>query len=762
MQKFKISGSCYVNDKIIGTTVAKKITVDILNEGQYNLDDKEISVKTGIKIGNSIEYIPMGSFIIDKPETQEVNIKTQFTGYDYMIKFNKKYIDRVTYPCKAIVLLEDVCNQAGVKCGSTEFANSDYMILGNPFTNNENCRTVLSNIAQLAGGFATIGRDNKLYISTLKTGSNLLKVKDVHFMKVKDLNLMQTNMLVGKDTLVEEQINSNNYFEFSKNNKYGKVNSLVVGLSGIEGENSSREDTESIAKEGLTEVKVEDNYFLINKNEREKIIEPLWNVLKGLEYVPFEITYYGYPYLDLGDMLCVEDIKDKQYYTYVLDYMFEYAGDYNGELKAEAITKTQTAYKNTEDIKTKFRRTERTINKIDGKIKDIIEEQTETSNKITKHEQDIDSIKDEVSSIQEITAKVAGLTTLTLESCMEGILLELHIFGNNTVFDCLYPSNNLFPSNTLYPKGDSRIRVINYTDESEEGVETGIYELGVNSVLRQNGKICDEYILKDGKAKIIRRINSDGTVKTKEETVDLGEFSIPLSAGKNKIQIQNYVANLSAEYVLQTKFTNIFTSKIEMKSQLELRDESINIELSKKTDNNKIIASINMSTEKDKNGSEMRLRADKIDISGKAVNFTTQIGLDHIYTKEDADRALDIYIDDVTPTQRELELYDIDGNGVVDVFDAADINDAVCNNNGEIKGSFSINAYSTQKAILFKDSYGNETSYIGLFGAKFRKLQSDNIQCTDIEVGEDKTSIRELIKKVNDMQKEIKTLKGGK
>lgn len=401
LKDFKIEGSCYVNDKFIGTAVAKKITVNICDNGKYNLEDKEISVKTGIDIDGNVEYVPMGNYIIEKPTTQEVTSQTQFVGYDYMVKFNITYENRVTYPIKASDLLKDVCEQVGVECGSVEFVNSDYLILGNPFTNNEDCKTVLSNIAQLAGGFANIGRDNKVYIKTLTTINDLLRVKDVHFMSVKELNFSMVNKVAGISDVANDNIDGDNYFEFSRNNKFGKVNSLILRISGTEGENTTIQDEESIKENGLTELTIEDNYFLINQTEREKVIKQLWNNLKGLEYLPFEAKYYGYPYLDLGDMLCIKDTDDKEYVSYVFDYTFEYNGIYNGTLKTEAMTKTQTAYKNTNDVKTKFKNTERKIDKIKGIIEDIIEETSENTEKISQHEQTIDSITDTVSSVEK-------------------------------------------------------------------------------------------------------------------------------------------------------------------------------------------------------------------------------------------------------------------------------------------------------------------------------------------------------------------------
>ena len=336
-----------------------------------------------------------------------------------MIKFNKKYENRVTYPISAGDLFEDVCSQVGLQIGNDSFPNSDYMILGNPFTNNEDCRTVLSNIAQLAGGFAKIGRDNKVYIVTLEILNDLLMVKDVHVIPVVELNELMVKRLSGGKSNADESLDGNNYFtDFSKNNKWGEVNSLVLRLSSIEGENTSISDQESITKNGLTEIVIADNYFLINQQQREAVINPLWNALKGLNYLPFKTKYYGYPYLDTGDLICVADNEDNQYLTYVFNHTFKYNGTFSGELETPALTKTQTAYKNSVDLKTKFKQTERRIDKINGEIEDIIEEQTEQGESLTQVLQDVSSITSTVS---------------TLETAIENVEIDIEDLQTDTV-----------------------------------------------------------------------------------------------------------------------------------------------------------------------------------------------------------------------------------------------------------------------------------------------------------------------------------------
>ena len=56
---FTIEDDCYVEDKFIGTTVAKKITVNILNpENILNLENKTIETYAGIYINEKLEEIP--------------------------------------------------------------------------------------------------------------------------------------------------------------------------------------------------------------------------------------------------------------------------------------------------------------------------------------------------------------------------------------------------------------------------------------------------------------------------------------------------------------------------------------------------------------------------------------------------------------------------------------------------------------------------------------------------------------------------------
>lgn len=72
-----------------------------------------------------------------------------------------------------------------------------------------------------------------------------------------------------------------------------------------------------------------------------------------------------------------------------------------------------------------------------------------------------------VSNTIDITKEVEeeNSSILKLENCIQGELLELHIYGNNTVFERVFPSNRLYPSKNLYPKGFGKISIYNNISE---------------------------------------------------------------------------------------------------------------------------------------------------------------------------------------------------------------------------------------------------------------------------------------------------------
>lgn len=437
---FTIEETAYSESTFIGNSVAKKLDLNIINDGTYNLENKEVEVYVGIDYegdGSNTELVPYGNFIISKPTNEEVKNASNYVGYDYMIKAETPYVeDNIVYPMSLYNYLSAICTTLGLTLGNVSIPNGNYQVLGNAYTNGESFRQVIEEIATCCGGFAVIGRDNKLYIRTL------VRINDNE----------------------DDEITPGEYFEdFGTNNEYGPINRVAIALTyNVIGEDTIREDGDSIVRDGLTAIRVSDISFLNSEAQRELAIDNFWTQLHNLKYVPFSAEYYGYPYLDSGDIVKIKLPNNNYAYSYVFNHKFSYNGAFSGKIETSALSDVEKEYDYSPTAKSALRNTELRVDKINGQITSIINEIGDRSDKQTSITQDIDSIELKISDLEDLTLEVQGLNPIQLDNCMAGELIELRIFGNNTVFGGLHPRDDLYPSETLYPMGDSFLKI--YTD----------------------------------------------------------------------------------------------------------------------------------------------------------------------------------------------------------------------------------------------------------------------------------------------------------
>lgn len=562
-------------------TIMRQIEITVKNAAE--LKDKNVKFEYGIYVNNNFEYIDLGDYYIKDIEDDKGKAELVVTGYDKMINFMRTFKQpelQLTYPCTMLTLIQKMCEVCGVELYSTDFFNADLQVDEDYFTAQElTYRDVLEKVAESTETTIFI-KDNKLYLHKLDNSP------------VEKLDASYLTGLTVKE-------------------KFGPVNALVLGRGDVKDNVEAKDDT-SIAQNGRCEIRFDENEFV--EYQREQVIDEMFEQIKGLKYYSFEGSDVGIMWLEPCDLIEVEDTEGSTYETIYLSANITINTGISSDIEADIPNETNTEYKVTTKEEKKTLKVERLAKKNEGLIQDIIEEQTETGNKLTEVEQTVDSISQKVSNIEDVTNTVEGIKSITLENCVEGKLLELHIYGNNTVFDYLYPANDLYVSDDLYPYGDSRIEIVNFPNNSETGT-IELYELGVTEVLRQNGETCDEYILEDGKAKVIRRINKDGTIRETEETEELGEYEIKLKEGTNIINIKNYTTKINAKFAIKNDYTDIFATKVEMNSSITQTAEEINLEVSKKVDENEIISKINQSAE------QIQINADKISLERKRNKF---------------------------------------------------------------------------------------------------------------------------------------------
>lgn len=411
-----------------------------------------------------------------------------------MKKFDTQYVDSNTYPIRLDTCLENLCSQVGLTLGNKNFPNNSYMLKGNPFTNKETRKTVLSNLVQLAGGFAEIDvEDGKLYVRNLDVSGEAV-----------------------------ETIDGNNYDEFKPNNVFGPVNSVRIQMnSGVDGEETIKE-AEGVTDENRCQITIADNYYLTSAEEREAVINGIFNALNGLTYLPIELSYYGYPWLKLGDKIKVKDKNDKEYITYVMEHTLKYNGSYSGIIKAIALTKTQQAYKEVLSLKDWRRNTELAVDKINGKMTAVIEEQSEQSEKLTKVEQDVNGITSKVSSVEQ---SVESITKI--EGTAEGKNIYIDDASAEPLIDIMLEGESQQSTrsgkNRLDNTANTKIsNGITFTVNSDKTVLVN----GTNDTSSNSSLIINRYALSPG-TYILNGCPSGGAINTYRLAIqETGSYSV--------------------------------------------------------------------------------------------------------------------------------------------------------------------------------------------------------------------------------------------
>lgn len=549
---------------ILGSVISKQITLNLFKETEIDLTDREIKAYIGTTVIENgqevVKYVPYGTYIVQKPENEELTDKTSLEALDYMIKFNKTYKDTLTYPCTLKDVYNSICEQCGVISGTSEFPNQNFSVEDNQFVANETCREVLANIAQLAGAYARIGRDNKLYLKFFSSEKT-------------------------------EEITTDDYKRDIKiNNVYGPINKLTLNMSQVEGESISVEDTDSIDTIGVKELIISDNYFLYTQEKREKAINAIWNVVHNFKYVDFEANVEkARPYLDAGDSIKILSEDGTEHYTYLLSNEIIFDGGLNEKISATADTETETKYSMVPEISNKLKHTEIVVDKANQQIQLIASEIGDREEKTSTITQDIDRIESQIKDVIDFTRTQSGKDILHLNDCVAGTgyILELSI----TDITYLTPSDTLVPNDYLAPFGGYFTIIVDKQSRNNKTEDAIEYNIGLqDSLLRLDKNVYDEVnIGSDGKVKVIRRVGrrANGNLykldKATEE--EIGKVALATFDKDTYIYIKETVnANLYCKWIIKSDFSDVYATKVDLNSAITQTSTSIMTEVNRKVD----------------------------------------------------------------------------------------------------------------------------------------------------------------------------------
>lgn len=596
----------------IGGTVAKRVTGNFNNiDNSFSIQDREFELYMGVDLEDeTTEYIKYGTYIVQKPEDDQVNDNTSFEALDYMIKLNLPWVDRMTYPCTLKELFDDLVAQSGLSTKVTSFLNQNFIVENNQFEEGTTRRDVLKAIAQMAFNWARIDEDNDIVMDFEK-----------------------------KDE-VAEKLTADNYYNFKKQDMYGPINVIVLRNSQVEGENITIRDEESIAQYGETELVISDNPFAYTQAKRAELIEA-GRILFGLTYIPMSMDMIGYMYLNCKDKIRTINFNNEKFDTYLLNHTIEYNGVINDSIEAPASTKTETKYQFTSDIIKTLKRTEIIVDKANQQIQQIVEEQTDFSNKISNIIIGLDGITEEVHRLYDFYKEIEDINEIKLEDCLPTSIVEFKAFPS-LVSDILYPSKNLYPSTNLFPtKAGDAVTVVfagrtRYAEgemiypSKEKYPKEDLFPIGDSSTkefefyfgepLRIYNNIYDEFNIifneETGicEAKVIRRLkyeNGKYIVLDIPEEQHIADVTMELFKGNNYVYLKEYKNwRIYAKYIFNNELNKEFAPRVETRSEVRKTADEINLEVSKKVNQDEVIASINLSPE------EIKILAKNLQLEG--------------------------------------------------------------------------------------------------------------------------------------------------
>lgn len=365
---------------------------------------------------------------------------------------------------------------------------------------------------------------------------------------------------------------------------------------------------------------------------------------------------------------------------------------------------------------------------------------SEQVNRVTSN---VNGITQRINNLSIFIREATSDEQVFIENASAHTLMHLSITG---AFELLYPNSSLYPSSNIYPL--SPYLVVENIPEAGEELKRKIYTLPIDKI--ETGDTFE--------------IDLEGNctlTKQDDSIIDLGILNVELFEGDNYLYIPSYhpeLLNYHVNYVIKNEYTSVFATRIETHSAITQTADEINLEVSKKVDENDVVSTINQSAEK------IELRANRLivdsdnfklseegnieavsgDIGGFILNptsFSKDINGLYKYNEYDMNLAAMIVMNRISLRDNIKQILDANGDDEISSADYARIKNIInelVENTKNVSGHFEINSNDPKRCLIIKSNSGDEVLSMGLGG-----LNSSYVACKNIVCGETGSSIND-------------------
>ena len=559
----------------VGSYIAQKLTIKFKNLDNLDIkSNNDVSLDISLDVDGTEVNVPIGKFLID--DLSENYYETcEITCLDYSVKA-KNNIDYS--PCfvdgkaKIDTIFEYICNFFGITFdpnypktnGDIEVGIYDSTVSGKRY---------ISYISELKGCNAKHGRDGILYLVPLKQTSSV----SINALKSKSWKLGE-----------KFQISGVSYDDGARPFKAGDTTNNTLFIRS-------------------------DNPFV----QDQTTIDNIYNVVKDTVIWNLKTENYGDISLDPWDNISYQ-LGDETYNTLMnVNLTYEMNISSTNEIKLPTKQQEQTTNVVGGDIQSRLLRVGRTIDLINGEIKDLSEK------------------------VVDISRTASGVGSVNITNGYKGNLYKLDIYGYmelpivggqlGTSPSKVGTSKVGYAITKTYKKyikplivGEFKVNDF-YLFVEQNGKVLHKYILPVK-YLYSVGSVYDEFNYLDGKCSILRRIgvHANGTkyVLAKPYTEELPDLIIEVPEGDYKIYTSYETLHLNVEYLTQNQYTSTFATQVDVQSSIEIATDEILIESKREILDNgdALIASINT-----KSTGEVLIDATKaINFNSAEFNVTTE------------------------------------------------------------------------------------------------------------------------------------------
>ena len=300
----------------VGSAIINQLTLKLDNTDErynaYNFDGAKITVKIGLQLSKTVEWLNKGVFTADPGEYTGDTITVK--AYDNMKKFDRKYSEsKLVYPATLGSIVRDACSVCGVSLSTTSFPLDSFVVQTRPTDEALTFREVLTWVGQIAclwcrcnvrGALELGWYDLKGYED--ETG-HFFEIEDLTSSSISTDDVVITGVKVIKETETDDETVKTEY------------------LSGTEGYILS----------------IEGNDLIQGQNGRT-VADSLGEKLIGLRFRKLSVTHKSDPSMEAGDLCKVTDWRGRTYKTLVTGTNFQFGNNQKTECSAETPSRNST------------------------------------------------------------------------------------------------------------------------------------------------------------------------------------------------------------------------------------------------------------------------------------------------------------------------------------------------------------------------------------------------------------------------------------